>query len=69
MKDLQIDAALDDLSEAIGAILKRNKREDASGARRAIASRLASDDFKTAADWLGSTEDEARQLKTRFQNV
>lgn len=63
----QIDAALDSISDAIGSILQRNKREDASGARRAIASRLASDDFKTAAAWLGCSEDEARQLKAKFE--
>lgn len=64
---LQIDSALDDLSEAIGAILKRNRREDASGARRAIASRLASDDLKTAAVWLGCSEDEAPELRAKFE--
>lgn len=66
MAELQIDAALDDLSEAIGEILTRNKLEDASGARRAIASRLASGDFTTAAAWMGTTEIEARALQARF---
>lgn len=64
---LIIDAALDSLSDAIGAVLQRNGKEDASGARRAISSRLASDDFKTAAAWLGCTEAEARELKAKFE--
>lgn len=63
-----IDAALGTSYDAIGEMLTRNGKQDASGARRAVANRLASGDFKTAAALLGCSELEACALKARFDH-
>lgn len=61
-----IDTALGSIFDAIGATLEAGGREDSSGARRAVADRLAKGDFGAAARLLGCTEACARDLKAKF---
>lgn len=66
MNGIQIDAATGSVFAAIGELLVQAGKEDASGARRAIANRLAAHDYDTAAQWLGTTSDKAKELAKRF---
>lgn len=67
--ELRIDAAMDSLSEAISSMLRRNGREGASGACRAITQRLQAGDVARAAAMMGCSEAEAQALKERFGDL
>ena len=63
---IKIDSATGTIFDAIGSILTKNGKEDASGARRAIASSLENGDVGLAAAWMGCSETEAQALKAEF---
>lgn len=66
MDGIRMDAATGSVFDAIGEWLVQAGKEDASGARRAIANRLAARDYVTAAQWLGTTPNKAKGLAHRF---
>jgi hypothetical protein len=59
MNQIQVDAALGGLADAIGRELESSGLEDASGARRAVMTRMQSFDFAAAARLMGCSENEA----------
>lgn len=66
MNAINIDTATGNLFDAIGNLLVQAGKEDASGARRAIANKLELGDFETAANWLGSSKSIAEDLAAKY---
>jgi hypothetical protein len=63
---LQIDAVLSGPWEVIGEAIRAAGQEDASGYRRLLVRWMANRKWELVARSLGITEDEAKELRNRF---